>query len=56
MIAADLRERIASDEDVIVIFKAQCATVSSTSRYVGLRAIDPAGNISYPAKAGVPRH
>jgi hypothetical protein len=34
----------------------QCATVSSTAPYIGLRAIDPAGNISYPASVQVPRH
>ncbi|MDQ6810786.1 MAG: hypothetical protein M3Z95_02660, partial [Actinomycetota bacterium] len=28
---------------------AQCATVSTNAPYIGLRAIDPAGNISYPA-------
>ena len=27
----------------------QCATVSTSARFIGLRAIDPAGNISYPA-------
>jgi hypothetical protein len=31
----------------------QCATVSTAEPYVGLRAIDPAGNISYPARARV---
>jgi hypothetical protein len=32
----------------------QCATVSSAgARYIGLRAIDAAGNISYPAKVRV---
>jgi hypothetical protein len=34
----------------------QCASVSTTAAYVGLRAIDPAGNVSYPAKAKVPSH
>ena len=34
----------------------QCATVSTTATFVGLRALDAAGNISYPAKARVPRH
>jgi hypothetical protein len=33
----------------------QCATVSTSgARYIGLRAIDDAGNISYPAKVRVP--
>ena len=33
----------------------QCATVSTTgARNIGLRAIDDAGNISFPAKAHVP--
>jgi hypothetical protein len=27
----------------------QCATVATTAKYIGLRAIDAAGNISYPA-------
>ena len=27
----------------------QCATISTSAPYIGLRAIDPAGNISYPA-------
>jgi hypothetical protein len=32
----------------------QCATVSTAgARWVGLRALDAAGNISYPAKARV---
>lgn len=34
----------------------QCANVTTTSPYVGLRAIDPAGNISYPAVAQLPKH
>jgi Subtilase family/FG-GAP-like repeat len=34
----------------------QCATVATTEPYVGLRAIDPAGNISYPAVAHLPKH
>jgi hypothetical protein len=34
----------------------QCATVSSTAPYIGLRAIDPAGNISCPASVQAPRH
>jgi hypothetical protein len=34
----------------------QCANVTTSAPYIGLRAIDPAGNISYPAKARVPRH
>jgi hypothetical protein len=33
----------------------QCATVSTTAAYIGLRAIDPAGNISYPANVRVPK-
>ncbi|HMH47954.1 MAG TPA: S8 family serine peptidase [Solirubrobacteraceae bacterium] len=31
----------------------QCATITTTAAYVGLRAIDSAGNISYPAAARV---
>jgi hypothetical protein len=33
----------------------QCATISTGAAYVGLRAIDPAGNISYPATVHVKR-
>jgi len=31
----------------------QCATIVTSARYIGLRAIDPAGNISYPAVIAV---
>jgi hypothetical protein len=34
----------------------QCATIATTARFVGLRAIDPAGNISYPAEIPVKKH
>jgi hypothetical protein len=34
----------------------QCTNVSTSAAFVGLRAIDAAGNISYPAKARVRNH
>jgi len=33
----------------------QCAAISTSAPYLGLRAIDPAGNISYPASVQVPK-
>jgi hypothetical protein len=34
----------------------QCATITPSAHFVGLRAIDPAGNISYPAAVAVKRN